>query len=267
MQFHRTNCTCGTFVGYPNVRRAEEMRADLNRNYAAAQASAKRRGIEGKIRTLEQLLAASTATINIRPNLLYNIAAGQNYMSYYRTYEDHLREIAERTYHEHRSAVDSKVHPGYGREIINAALSPDGRGLTNYGDITIQLKNISIEDRASVMRENAFHFYERYDLGKRDAKEDPGWRAIWADRARLGVADLEPTITPATAERDLPQEILYIGATRHEDQYMEVHIYGDLSWETFAQVTLEKALTVPKERSDWDFLRQRFTARGIVVKG
>jgi hypothetical protein len=243
------------------------MRADLNRNYAVAQARAKSRGIDAQIRQLEQLLATSTATINIRPSLLYNIAAGQNYMTYYRTYETNLREIAERTYHEHRSAVDAKVHPGYGHEIINAALSPDGRGLMNYGNITIELKSISIEDRASVMRENAFNFYERYDLGKRDAIEGPGWRATWADRVLLGVAHLEPALTLAVADRDLSQQVLYNGATRHEDRYIEVHIYGELSWETFAQVTLEKPLTVPKERGDWDFLRQRFTARGIIVKG
>lgn len=77
-------------------------------------------------------------------------------------------------YHAHRSAVDAKIHPGYGFEILNAALSPDGRGLPNYGEVTLELSELSIASRASVLRENAFDFYERCDLGKRNAEEELG---------------------------------------------------------------------------------------------
>ena len=120
---------------------------------------------------------------------------GQNYISYYNALDHGARKIAERQYHAHRRAVDDKVHTGYGEEILNAALSVDGRGLTNYGPITLELRQISIEDRASVMRENSFDFYDRYKLGDRDAIEEPGWRSTWATRARLGVAHVEPSVT------------------------------------------------------------------------
>jgi hypothetical protein len=154
---------------------------------------------------------------------------------------------------------------GYRAEIINAALSPDGRGLTNYGPVTLELQGVSIEDRASVMRENAFDFFERYDLGGRDSKEEPGWRSIWADRARLGVAHLAPTITPATASLQIGDRILFSGATRRDDRYIEVHVYGEISWQSLNKVTLEKALTDSQDQDDWLLARQKLVSRGVMI--
>jgi hypothetical protein len=226
VEFHQTNCQCGRFVGFPNVRRAEEMRADLNRNYDAAIADATGRGVRSLVDELENILRGSVATINIDPKLLYNLVAGQNYVSYYKALSAGLRQIAERQYHAQRSKVDAVIHPGYEMEILNAALSPDGRGLTNYGPITLRLLEVSISNRASVMRENAFDFFERNKLGDRNAEEEPGWRSVWAGRYKLGVAHLASAMTSATAIRDIPNYILSTGATRTDDRYIEVHIWG-----------------------------------------
>ena len=265
VEFHRTNCEFGHFIGFPNVRRAEEMRADLERNYEAARRDAAARGVEPQVDELETLLLRTVATINIGAKLLRNMAFGQNYMSYYKAMEIGSRKIAERQYHSHRGAVDEKVHPGYREEIINAALSPDGRGLTNYGAITLQLEGHAIEDRASVMRENAFDFFERYDLGRRNAEEEPGWRAVWADRARLGVAHLAATLTHATALDRISDAILSSGGGRDRDRYIEVHVYGEVSPQSLGQVTLEKPLTDPQDKDDWDGAQQKLTKGGVKV--
>jgi hypothetical protein len=223
------------------------------------------RKVEAQVQQLESILNQSVATINISPKLLYNIAAGQNYMSYYKAMDQQLRGIAERKYHEDRTVVDGKIHPGYGSEILNAALSPDGRGLMNYGRVTLELRQIAIEDRASVLRENAFDFFERYDLGHINAEEQPGWRAIWSDRAHLGVAHLGPTVTPAMSVGALADQVLLSGIDRHGDRYMEVHIYGELSWQSLSKVTLERPLTDAKEQDDWDFGRQKLAGRGVTI--
>jgi len=240
------------------------MIADLGRNYDAAIADAILRGLEAKLDVLEDILKRSVATINIAPKLLYGMAAGQNYRSYYKAFRADMRPIAERQYHIRRSMVDAAVHPEYGEEILNAALSPDGRGLTNYGPITLHLLEISISDRASVMRENAFDFFERNDLGK-NIEEEPGWRSVWTDRHKLGVAHLIPTMTSATAIQDIPNHILFSGAARSDDRYIEVHIYGELSWQTLSGVILERSLTEPNEQDDWEFGRQKLTHRGVTV--
>ena len=266
VEFHRTNCEFGHFIGFPNVRRAEEMRADLERNYEAARRDAAARGVEPQVDELETLLLRTVATINIGAKLLRNMAFGQNYMSYYKAMEIGSRKIAERQYHSHRGAVDEKVHPGYREEIINAALSPDGRGLTNYGAITLQLEGHAIEDRASVMRENAFDFFERYDLGRRNAEEEPGWRAVWADRARLGVAHLAATLTHATAlDRILRCHPVLGRRSGFGTVTSKCMSDGEVSPQPLGQVTLEKPLTDPQDKDDWDGAQQKLTKGGVKV--
>jgi len=242
------------------------MRADLMINYAAAVSGAALRGVASPLAQLESLLQRTVATINVDAKIFRNMAFGQNYMSYYKALDLGLRKIAEQQYHGHRGAVDEKVHPGYRAEIINAALSPDGRGLTNYGPITLELQEQSIEDRASVMRENSFDFYERNDLGRRNATEAPGWRAIWADRAQVGVAHLADEVNAATGTRELVNMILFSGPTRPQDRYIEIHIYGDVSWQSISKVTLEAPLTKSEARDDWDFGCQKLARRGIAIE-
>ena len=65
-------------------------------------------------------------------------------MNNYNALGKQARKAAEAIYDAHRRAVDEKVHTGYGTESINAALSPDGRGLTNYGAITLELREVSM---------------------------------------------------------------------------------------------------------------------------
>ncbi|MFI4986153.1 MAG: hypothetical protein ACHQF3_01815 [Alphaproteobacteria bacterium] len=266
VEFHRKDClNCGFFVGYPNVRRAESMRVELATNYADALANAIARGVTSQVAQLEGLLGNSGATINVSANILSNMAIGHSYISYYKALDDKLRRIAEAKYHAHRAAVDAKLHPGYESEILNAALSPDGRGLTNYGEITMRLRDVSIRNRASVLRENAFDFYEAYDLGRRDAEEAPGWRSVWADRARLGVAYLAATVTPSLASHDLHRAILASGPDRRNDRFMEVHIFGELTRQAIENVSLDKPLTDATANENWDFAGQKLARIGVTV--
>lgn len=241
------------------------MRGDLVNNYDAALLDAGQRGVVPRVGELEALLQASIATINVDPMLLSNMAKSHNYMTYYKALDANLRMIAERQYHARRQLVDATIHTGYEKEILNAALSPDGRGLTSYGQITLQLQDMAIEDRASVLRENAFKFYERYDLGRAGSEEQSGWRSVWTDRARLGIAHLAPEVTPAVGSQTLADLIMFSGPSRDDDRFIEVHIYGELSWQALSQVVLEKPLTETQDRDDWEFGRQKLGRRGVTI--
>src|SRR5262249_35139886 len=81
VEYHRAYCHCGRFVGYPNIRRAEEMRADLDQNYDKALADASTRGAQTAVDALEDCLKGTIATINVDVKILYNLAAGGNYLS------------------------------------------------------------------------------------------------------------------------------------------------------------------------------------------
>jgi hypothetical protein len=63
-EFHRTTCrACGHVIGFPNVRKAESMQPDLDRNHADAVTDADARGIRPLLDRLAALLASSRAVI------------------------------------------------------------------------------------------------------------------------------------------------------------------------------------------------------------
>jgi tetratricopeptide (TPR) repeat protein len=241
------------------------MKGALERNYWDALTDASVRGCGSQVSQLEALLMKSIATINVTPKLLYCIAADAKYVTYYKAIDLGVRRIAERKYHAHRGVVDAAIHTGYETEIINAALSPDGRGLINYGPVTLQLQQVVIEHRASVLRENSFSFYKRHELGELDAEEAPGWRSNWAGRARLGVAHLAAEISPADSRSELEAKILLSGENRQSDRYMEVHIYGDLPRQAFAAISLDEPLEDAQHQEDWDFGSTKLLQHGIDV--
>lgn len=264
VEFHLAYCrACGAFAGYPNVRKATAMRADLTRHYAEAVADADARSVRPLLDRLENLLSSSVPVIAMRPNTLLTMTLGTAYRNYHRAYGEALRPIAEETYHRHRGVVDAAIHPGYFAEITDAAVSTDGRGLNNYGPITLRIGDRFIADRATVLRENAFEFYKRYNLGERDAAEEPGWRCVWPQRAELGVAHLASQLTPSVPEASLPALVLSSGADRDSDRFLEVHIYGMVPIETIEQIALDRPLTTSDAQDDWDLARRKIVARGI----
>ena len=56
--------------------------------------------------------------------------------------------------------VEARLFPMYGEHIAYAALSPDGRGLPNYGPIAVrwQVAPAYVGRRASLLEENSFIF-------------------------------------------------------------------------------------------------------------
>jgi hypothetical protein len=267
IDFHRTTClACGHFLGYPNVRKAEAMQADLDRNCTAAVADADARGVRPLLDGLATLLASSSAVVAMPVNVLRAMTLGAAYRSYHRALADDLRGAAEEIYHRHRGVVDEAVHPGYSADITNAAISVDGRGLNNYGEITLRIGDVFIADRATVLRENAFAFYERYDLGRRDAQEVPGWRCVWQRRADLGVAHLTPYLTSATPVTSLPSLVLQSGTGRDNDRFMEVHIFGMVPLAAVEDVSLDRPLVTRDSQDEWNIARQKLAAQGIPVR-
>jgi hypothetical protein len=261
--YNVAHCHSGHFVGFPNVRLAEGMRERLNFHYGRAAANARERGVGDKIDKLESILANSIATINVTPIVLRNLSLGDNYKNYYVAIDEGIRELASRQYHSDRQMVDTRIHTAYEKHILNAALSIDGLGLTNYGNITLRLRENVVDVRASLLRENGYAFFERYDLGRLGRAEELGWRSVWSDRTLLAVAHLEPSITPATPLAELTNLILCCGEDRRQDRYIEVHIFGELDWQAIGSAMRERPLTNPEDQADWELARTKLTLRGI----
>lgn len=243
------------------------MRSDLLGHAATARQEAAQRGTTAKMQTLEAILDHTVATVAVSVLVALRMATGDKYRSVYEAVERGDREVSEARYEAHRTAVDAKLYTAYHRHIVCAALSPDGESLRNYGVVTLVLDDLAIRERASVMRENAFAFYERFTLGARNAVEDPGWRATWDDRKELGVAHLGPDITPADSNAALAQRILFNGPDRAADRFMEVNIYGGIGIQAVGRVTLTGTVASDDDRDWWECAASSLRRRGIPVSG
>ena len=201
------------------------MKSVLEGNYRQAESAAVSAGLDGELQRLSVRLQASVATINLPANAMLNILQGDVYKNYWRTLRDGQRKIASESDHATRDKVDSAVHVGYKDQVIDAALSTSGAGLRNYGDVTAVLSMTSIQNVASVLRDNAYQFYVDFELGGLHAKEPPGWRATWEDRHLLGVAKLANRLTPGCSDTEIDELVLFNGPARDEDAFIEVHIF------------------------------------------
>jgi hypothetical protein len=63
-----------------------------------------------------------------------------------------------------RLTVDATVRGSYGDRITYAALSADGRGVASYGAISMTLSDITVSDRATVLKNNSWRFVQSRNL-------------------------------------------------------------------------------------------------------
>jgi hypothetical protein len=241
------------------------MRNALSENYDKSYRNAVDRGVEQEFERLLALLRQTIASANLELRVASNVVSGQAYRSYYDAVDDDRRQIAKRDFHANRAKVDSTIHTGYATRIVNMALSPDGRGLPNYGQVSLLLRDDSVSDRCSLLRENAFKFFTRFALGDIDKREEPGWRSVWEDRALLGAAALEPDLRPGMSDEDLRDLILRAGGSRLEDRYIEVHLYDALMREYVRAFYLASELRTASEEIYWEQIKEKFAQRGVEL--
>lgn len=265
--YDRDTCSKGTFIGFPHVRLAKKMRDALLDHYARAKESAAARGVEREYERLIALLDRALVSLNLELRVAGNLLSGQAYRSYYAAVDERQRQIAKRLFHADRLKVDAVIHTGYAEKIVNLALSPDGRGLPNYGPVSFLLKEASISARCALLRENAFAFHARFSLGDVGAIEEPGWRSVWGDRAMLGAAALEPDLRPGMSDEDIRAVIHRAGPTRPEDRFMEVHLYDAMMWEYVEAAYLGAELQTPQERVHWGQIKEDVADKGIRLIG
>jgi hypothetical protein len=242
---------CEWFVGFPNYRAAEAERDDLQKRYENARADANNRKIARLLDKLESLAERSRPVINMSFATCDDILRARKYRNYDQRVSSSEREPAEAQHHADRSMVGDRLCPMYKEHIQYAALSPDGRGLSSYGPVAVRwdvLPNY-LEQRISLIEENSFTFYDQHELGRLDATIPAGCRAIWEDRAKLAAAKLAARLTTATAESSLPGLLMHAGATRKDDEFVEIFIFADKGLETreVDLVTIERAPMTAEE--------------------
>ncbi len=230
-------CTsCGLFAGFSNVRGAErnEEVSALEDRYRQALEDAKERNALERVKEFEAAIRdQSQVVIAMDSGVLFNLATGSiplfsNYQSMVRA---GLRRPALLPNDQRRMAVDGKLWGTFGSEIRYGALSLDRRGLSSYGEFFATLRNLNIEDRATVLSTNSFDFVER------TPGELPlGHRSNWKRRHLVAVAKCAHLISEFSEAKTFPAILMTSGATRANDEFIEVHIYGPFDFQAIESI-------------------------------
>ncbi len=222
---------------FPNVRMAEQSveRAALEKRYRRVLFAADRCGSGLVVRAFEAEAARSKAVI-ARPVEEVRLLASDNqlYPTYYQKLDSGVLLPSGDKWDRLRRVADDFLF-GVGRKYVRfAALSLDGKGLWNYGDCALVLREDMISFRASVFEGNSAMFLEktRYRL-------PAGHRATWAEREKLCVAKSAERLRPITSRNEFQSILLEGGATTETDRYVEVHVWGSVSARTFERVILK----------------------------
>jgi len=269
--YSQVHCRCGNFLGFPNYRAALAEQTALQARYAAARADAATRGVEALLSDLEGIAERALPTIAMPLDVCDLILRSDKYRNYSQRVARRERPPAAQWDHGNRMMVNERLFPNYGQHIVFAALSADGRGLASFGVVamTWNVTEHYLGQRATLLEENSYAFFERHSLGGLSGAGAPsGYRAIWQDRCLLVTAKLASRLTPATARSSLEKLLFSVGVSKMTDDYVEVTIYAEddgLDTLDVARVTLLGKVATPDENDLWARIEASCARRKIAV--
>ncbi|MCI0465425.1 MAG: hypothetical protein L0Y57_00195 [Beijerinckiaceae bacterium] len=152
----------------------------MDKRYVLVRNDAMQRSIGPLLTKLEALAEQSRPVINMSFAACDDILRSDKYRNYDQRVRSGEREPAEAQRHADRSMVGGRLFPMYNEQIIYAALSPDGRGLLNWGPIAVRWEVLPsyLGPRISLLEENSFTFFEKNHLGDLGATVPAGYRAF-----------------------------------------------------------------------------------------
>jgi hypothetical protein len=230
--------SCGNDIGFPNVRAANstEEQAALSERVRGAYGRASERGCADQLREFHSHAARSSAVVAMSARKARNLLsdASELHASYHKRLSAGTTLPKANRFDQIREATDAKLFPNYFREMTFAALALDGRGSCYYGSVSLEIKAIAIDARATVFESNSLLFMDH--LPQSDPIP-PGKRAGWDRRHDLAVAKLEPRIDVLSSIAAYPQLLLSQNPSDDAD-FVEVHIYGSLHRSAVARVAM-----------------------------
>ena len=179
--------------------------------------------------SLTNLVAKARPTINMPVAVCDDILRSDKYRTYDQRVDNFERVPASEKNHADRLSVGTRLFPRAEKDIVYAALSPNGDGLLNYGPIAVQWEVTAayLEPRISLLDENSYSFFVHYKLGEFDCEVPEGHRAIWNDRLDLIIAKLGPSLTIADTDEALAVRLLSSASSLDADEFIEIHIFAD----------------------------------------
>jgi hypothetical protein len=237
-------------------------RAALQVRFSDAQSHSKGAGTETEFSDLMKTLEQSQAVINLDLGMLDMLLNSSNtlYATYQQQVEAGTRNPAAYEHDANRLAVETRLYGSFAKRIIYAALSPDGKGLWSYGEVSITLKTASIGHRASLIEENSFDFMRRHRIAVIDPAFPLGYRSNWSDRQLLGSAKLAAKLHQGMAPADLNRLIINSSGDKSLDNFLEIHIFDSFDNRAISGIMHQDVSVLAKDR------KKSLLWRGITEK-
>lgn len=259
---------CSTEAGFPNVRIAEQPAETnaLEARYSEAMTSARARGISTELHAFEEAVGNSRAIMNRSLGALSDWLNGASelFISFHKQVEHLGRTPADTEWDQQRQAAEAAINPYCYQELIFAALTLDGRGMTYYGPYSVTLRSITIEERATVFEQNPFLFNRIHHV---IAGQSPplGYRATWPSRGRLAVAKLQSKIVAGAAGVAFAEILMEPRRNESDCDFVEAHIFGPVNRKGIERIVGPAPSNRP-DRTVWKQVVRKAKELGVTVE-
>lgn len=257
--------TCGTDLGFPNVRAAnsaENLRA-LDSRLAQSMENATARGVEDRLTELIQRVSQeSHVVINMSTLVARQLLLDRNtlYAGYESLVGGSARTPALPELDSRRRMISGRLFGSYASEIRYGVLSLDGHGLANYGPIAVRIRNVAIADRVSFLQGNSYSIASQFEANT-PTRLPAGLVCTWARRGDLAGVKLEPKLR--VDESVAFSSLLVTSAgDRANDEFIEAHIYGSFNGFAVQSVAIAPVAHSRAERLDIQVILELDLARG-----
>jgi len=265
---------CGTTQTNPvNVKRAKLKQeiAALDSRYQVSMNSFTARGLQNEHQRLEQLVQTKgKAVINTSFDFTWEWLGPNRsaYTSYRRQLMDKTRQTALFENDVNRTLADSFLY-GSATDIIYGALTVNEKGLTSYGEVSVFLKEISVERRTSVLETNSFYFIKdlvdnnQYTFGK---PFPAGYLSSWQDKYKLAVSKLASSLNKNISDEELCDLILFSSGDKNTDRFFELHIYGSIVAAAIEKIVIPENVLHSKDikrQLQWGELRKYYNTEEV----
>ena len=160
-----------------------------------------------------------------------------------------------------RRRSESELFGAHLGRVNFLAMCPDKRGVIKYGGAAVSYRKSVIEHRTTAYHENNVIWHEV--LGH---PLQAGYRALWGDRSKLGVAKHAEDLATCEEEQDLCNILVEQGSSDDDERFIELHCWGSLNVRSMEEITLDESSDEPALAALFSMVEELIEDKGLDIK-
>lgn len=267
-----TRCPhCGRPGTFPNVTEISAPKAvrGFNRHYKACLDKAVAQNKERRFHTYQDAVSNSSV-LYCRPFEDFCRVAFSDeeiFATYYQRAGSGIRISTNDGWDKKREVADVVLFGWHNAQFIRfAALTlSESSKINTYGDCAMILDEEMIAHRSTVIIKNsAVYISEILDVLGPKYVIPHGSRALWADRGKL--AAIKAIDDPRFESLSFEELLLNLSKRAGKEEFVEVHIWGDVTIKTVRKVTVSKWKNFRPTKGKLAAIREKLTVLNIDFK-